>query len=147
MKTDCHRNKIIQFMVKTSTHPMVCLHEVPVYVDVLCMMWKLFTGAWTNRRFSPFICYNCLFCFGCMGLCCFTGLSLVAVSRGYSLGTVAFLVVTHGLRSRGSVAVYMGLVAHVESHQRKDQTCVPCIGRWILNHWNSREVPITVFLN
>ena len=35
----------------------------------------------------------------------------------------------HGLRSRGSVAVYMGLIDHVESHQRKDQTCVPCIGR------------------
>ena len=64
-----------------------------------------------------------------LGLCCFTELSLVAVSRGYSLGTVAFLVVTHGLQSRGSVAVHMGLAAqwHVESHQRKDQTCVPCI--------------------
>ena len=26
----------------------------------------------------------------------------------------------------------------------KDQTCVPCIGRWTLNHW-TREVPIPVF--
>ena len=34
----------------------------------------------------------------------------------------------------------MGLVAswHVESSHTKDQTCVSCIGRWILNHWTSR---------
>ena len=24
-------------------------------------------------------------------------------------------------------------------------TCVPCIGRWILNHWTIREVPIQAF--
>ena len=35
-----------------------------------------------------------------------------------------------------------GLVAlrHVGSSQTRDQTCVPCIGRWILNHWMTREV-------
>ena len=37
----------------------------------------------------------------------------------------------------------MGLVAmwHVESSQPKDRTQVPCIGRCILNHWTTREVP------
>ena len=36
----------------------------------------------------------------------------------------------------------MGLVAlrHVESSQIRVQTCVPCISRWILNHWATREV-------
>ena len=29
---------------------------------------------------------------------------------------------------------------HVESYQTTDQTHVPCPGRWILNHWTSREV-------
>ena len=29
---------------------------------------------------------------------------------------------------------------HVESSWTRDQTYVPCIGRWILNHWPSREV-------
>ena len=106
-------------------HPMVCLHEMPVYVDVLCMMWKLFTGTWTNRRFSPFIFYifyiiskiyiftfyNCFFflVLVALGLCCFTGLSLVAVSRGYSLVTVAFLVVTHGLQRGGLSSCVHGL--------------------------------------
>ena len=36
-----------------------------------------------------------------------------------------------------------GLVApwHVGSSQTRDQTPVPCIGWWILNHWTPREVP------
>ena len=35
----------------------------------------------------------------------------------------------------------MGLVAlgHRGSSQTRDRTRVPCIGRWILNHWTSRE--------
>ena len=27
----------------------------------------------------------------------------------------------------------------------RDQTHIPCIGRWILNHWTTREVPISHF--
>ena len=36
----------------------------------------------------------------------------------------------------------MGLVApwHMGSSQTKDQTLIPCISRWILNHWATREV-------
>ena len=30
---------------------------------------------------------------------------------------------------------------HVGSSQTRDGTCIPCIGRWILNHWTTREVP------
>ena len=38
---------------------------------------------------------------------------------------------------------WMGLVAprHVGSSQIRDQTCVPCIGSQILNHWTTRKVP------
>ena len=32
------------------------------------------------------------------------------------------------------------------SSQTRDQTCVPCIGRQILNHWTSRKVPGIAFL-
>ena len=41
----------------------------------------------------------------------------------------------------------MDLVAlqHVGSSRTRDWTCVPCIGRWILNHCTTREVPIIVF--
>ena len=30
----------------------------------------------------------------------------------------------------------------MESSQTRDRTCVPCVGRWIPNHWTTREVPI-----
>ena len=29
----------------------------------------------------------------------------------------------------------------------RDQTCVPCIGKWIFNHWTTREVPYPALLN
>ena len=42
----------------------------------------------------------------------------------------------------------MDLVAsqHMQSSRTKDQTYVPCIGGWILNHWTTREVPIFCFI-
>ena len=45
----------------------------------------------------------------------------------------------------------MGLVAlwHVVSSHTRDSTCVPFIGRWILNQWTIREVLglVVVFFN
>ena len=35
---------------------------------------------------------------------------------------------------------------HRGSSQIRDQTCVPCIGRQILNHWTTRKVPAAPFL-
>ena len=40
-----------------------------------------------------------------------------------------------GSRRRGWVAPQ-----HVESSWIRDRALVPCIGRWILNHWTTREV-------
>ena len=41
----------------------------------------------------------------------------------------------------------MGLAApqHVESSQTRDQTRIPCIGRWILIHCSTGEVQRCVF--
>ena len=41
-----------------------------------------------------------------------------------------------------------GLVGwwNVGVSQTSDQTCVPCIGRQILNHWTTREAPWDLFL-
>ena len=43
---------------------------------------------------------------------------------------------------KGSVAL-----SHVESSRARDQTCVPCIGKQILNHWTTRKsfIIITIF--
>ena len=90
------------------------------------------------------------------------GLSLVAVSHGYSsLRCTGFsLQWLLSLRSTGSRCAgfsscstwaqqlwRMGLVTprHVGSSRTRDRTCVPCIGRRILNHCTTREVP-TLFL-
>ena len=64
-------------------------------------------------------------------------LSLDVVSRGYSSNAVASLVV-----SKGSVVGAQGLISHwhVGSSWARDQTCVPRIGRWIFNHWTTKEV-------
>ena len=42
----------------------------------------------------------------------------------------------------GSVVVPCGLW-HMGSSSTRDQTCVPCVGGQILNHWTTRDVPVT----
>ena len=91
------------------------------------------------------------------------GLSLVAASGGYSsLQFTGFslqwllLLQSTGSRcmgfsscgSRAQQLWHTGLAAlrHVGSSWARDRTRVPCIGRWILNHCSTREVPIGSFL-
>ena len=74
------------------------------------------------------------------------GFSLVAVSRGYLHVVCGLLIVVTSLVAEhrqvqqlwhpGSVAL-----EHVGSSQTKDPTCMPCIGRQILLHCTTREVP------
>ena len=97
------------------------------------------------------------------------GLSLVASTGGYSLlqctgFSLQWLLLFQSMGSRhtsfsscgtrAQVLWLTGLVAlqHVGSSQTRHRTRVPCIGRQILNHWATREVPgfflsiiITVF--
>ena len=49
-----------------------------------------------------------------------------------SLVEVCGLSLSHGLWDLSSLT--------------RDQTCVPCIGRQILNHWTSRDVPQLLLL-
>ena len=78
------------------------------------------------------------------------GLSLAGESGGSSPAVElsfsprgAPLVTERGLWDTGSVRVATGLAApwHVGSSPTGDGTDVPCIARWILNHWASREAP------
>ena len=46
------------------------------------------------------------------------------------------------LQCKGSLVVKLGLRGvRDHSSQTRDWTDVPCIGRWILNHWTIRVVP------
>ena len=66
-------------------------------------------------------------------------------SSGAGLLTVmASLVAEQGSRVLGLQQLWpMGLAAlhHMESSNTRDQTCLPCIGRWILNHWTTMGSP------
>ena len=88
------------------------------------------------------------------------GLSLV-VSRGCSpvlvhslLIAVASLCGAWAPGHMGSVVQWAGSAVapygltgpeHVASSQTRDQTCVPRIGRQILNHWTTRKVQEALF--
>ena len=82
------------------------------------------------------------------------GFSLVAVSGGYSLVVVSWLLIVvaslveHRLYSARALAVVVhGLVAlkHVECPLTRDQTHILCIGWWILNYWPTRKVLVSPF--
>ena len=70
------------------------------------------------------------------------GLSLVVASGGFSLWWLLLLRSTGSRRAGFSSCGTTGLVAprHVGSSRTRARTCVPCIGRRILNHCATREV-------
>ena len=83
-------------------------------------------------------------------------LSLVAVSGAHSLVGVCFsiewLLLLHSIDYKACRLQYLWhpiLIAlqHVEFSLTRDQTCVLCIGRWILNQWTIREILSWIFNN
>ena len=84
------------------------------------------------------------------------GLSLAAVRQGCSslwcaVSSLRWLLLLRSSSSRVQVQQLWctGLAApwSERSSQTRDWTCVPCIGRWILNHWITREVPTIPFFS
>ena len=74
-------------------------------------------------------------------------LFLIAVSPGYSLAwyprfSLRWLLF---LGSKGS-RMCLVVLWHVESPWTRDETSILCIGRWILDHWTTREV-LSVVIN
>ena len=74
-------------------------------------------------------------------------LSLPAVSKGYSLDS--FLISAPSLVVELSRLWHRGLVTlgHVECYRTRYWTYVPHIGRLILNHWTTREIPKSITFN
>ena len=75
------------------------------------------------------------------------GLSLVVASRGYSSLQCAGFSLRWFLLLQSTGSRHAGLVAprHVGSSQTRARTHVPCVGRQILNHCATREVPVDMF--
>ena len=64
----------------------------------------------------------------------------------YLLLPVRLLLWDRGSRGVGSVAGHgLNCLCHVESSLSRDQTRVPCIGKWIFSHWTTREVQVKFF--
>ena len=83
----------------------------------------------------------CLLSWLCWVSAAARGLSFDAV-RGLLIA-VASLAPEHRLWATQAQLLWcVGFVApqHTESPQTRDQTHVPSFGRWILNHWTTREV-------
>ena len=105
------------------------------------------------------VCWFCvlfLFIFGCVGsyvaACGLSSLIFVVRASHCSGFSLLWSVGSRrvGFSSRGTQAQqwHRGLVApwHVGSPWTRAQTRVPCIGRQILNHCATREVPILAFI-
>ena len=148
--------------VFSQSHPLasVFLLQVTILNFVFIIILLLFQKSFS--LFYVFLTKMLPFFLAALGLRCCVWAFPSCVERGLLfvvvcglLIAVASLVVEHGLQAcelqqlwlEGSRAQaqqwYMGLVAlwHVGSSRTRDRTHVPCIGRWILNHWTTREVP------
>ena len=81
----------------------------------------------------------------CLLLLCSTGSRHVGFS---SCGTQAQQLWHEGSRAQAQQLWHTGLVApqHVGSSRTRARTCVPCIGRWILNHYAIRKSLMAMFL-
>ena len=71
----------------------------------------------------------------------------IAVSRGY----IAFLLLFQSISSRladfsSCVRTQLPCSTWDLSSWTRDQTCVPCIARQILNPWTTRDVPTPIFI-
>ena len=87
-----------------------------------------------KKNFCVFMCWLCWV------FVAVHRLSLVAASEGYSpLQRAAFLLQWFCLLQSLGSRVFA--LRHVDSSGTRDQTCVLCAGRWILNHWTTSEVP------
>ena len=77
------------------------------------------------------------------------GASLVEWCRLWWSWHVGSGVGAHGSRSLGSVVWHMGLAAprHTRSSRTMDGTAVPCIARWALNPWATREALLSQIFN
>ena len=148
----------------------VCVYTyIHTHVYICVCVCQQFHSSCVSSSISPkfYMCvcvfYMCVCVFGCGGPFAVRGLSLFAVSRGYSLlqrvvfslrwllvlGSTGFrhmaaLVAAWRCSSRSSWALECGLSScgtqitvvlwHAGSSSSGDQTHSPCTGRWILNH-------------
>ena len=100
-------------------------------------------NALSRLRAGSLVCLTFVFVFFNVFIYFWLHWVLVVAHRILVVLSVFSLVEVHGL----SELWLLGLVvlSHVESSPTSDWTHIPCIGKWILNHWTTREVSFLVF--
>ena len=156
--TYIYKNICILYIIYNS---IIEYHTIPPFLLSFCISIILFS---TNRLifffFNLFLFIYCWLCWvfvavrGLFSSCGDWGLLFVATC-GLLLAVASF-VLEHELQVRGLQQLWhvgsgaqtqqlwhKGLVApqHVGSYRTRARTHVPCIGRRILNHCTTREVP------
>ena len=96
------------------------------FLNVL-LVWNYFSLSWLKIYLAA------------LGLSCGTW-DLHCVLEDLPLQCTDSLVVMHRLSSCGTQPLLLHGTWDLSS-QARDQTCVPCIARQIINHWPTREVP------
>ena len=109
-------------------------------------------SVFSSLPYSSFVCFVLIFIY-------FWLLQVLVVAHGIlccgprasNCGTrvperVGSVVAAHRLSSYGTRAQLACGIQALSSLTR-DRTQVPCIGRWILNHWTTREVPSALFFS
>ena len=120
-----------------------------IYLFIFWLHW-VFTAARRLSLVAASGSYSSLLCTGCswqwLLLLQSTGSRRVGFS---SCGMLAQQLWLTGSRAQAQQLWRTGLVApwHVGSSWTRARTRVPCIGRWILNHCATREVPECFFYN
>ena len=97
----------------------------------LCLFILPKNGRWTVHLKKYLFVYFWL----CLVFVAVCGHSLVAAGGDYSLA------VARGLSNCGWLSCGLITARHVQSFRTRDRTHVPCIGKQILHHWTTREVP------
>ena len=138
--------------------------QLYIYIHIYILFQVLFPCSLlqvTEYSFQDFI-YLFIYLFVCLVLaalglpCCTSFLQLLQAGAALHCSAQASHCGGFSLRSTGSRRTgfsscgtraqqlwCMGLVVpgHVGSSRTRARTCVPCIGRWILNHCATREAP------
>ena len=90
---------------------------------------------------------------GEQGLLSLVAMSSLVAEHGFEVHRLQYLQLTGSIGCSGPVAVACRRewaqqlwCRGLEASWTRDQTCVPCIDRWVLIHCTTREVPVPQFL-
>ena len=127
-----------------SCHLMTVSSDVFGFLFLFCVhICYRFLVFFPKTLFLTVVCCLCrvLSCSGC----CEQGLLLSCSAQASHCGGLSCCGAWAPVFGLSSYGAWAQLPQYVESCWTQDGTCVPCIGRQIPNHWDTREVLLYIF--